>query len=273
MTNGFTRPFSPTGAASIVPALPWRFGGDLYIIHFRTRAESLASYLPRPLEPSNTPDEAFVWTTDFAVYPHEDGAEQTMNPFRTNYNVCVIGIPCKLHGENTMLSAFQWCDRDWLVVTSWFLGSCSKLADIEQSGIHPLISAQGSPQTGDMGTRINRTVSRNGERIVTMSVTPREFIKMEDLSFYTGNLPLTSERHFPDVHYPKKGKPEIHDLAQMLSTGMQTGEIRKGDASLEFHPADNEELLPIQPTEVLGGYIMPFSWLLQGIKIVHNYLG
>lgn len=270
--QGFTRPFTPLGRASTLPALPWQFAGDLYVVHFKTNPSALSALLPAPLEPSDTPDEAFMWSVHFAVYPDEEGAEATLNPAQSHYNVVVIGVPCKLNGVNTMLSAFQWCDRDWLVIMSWFLGACSKLADIDESKTHPMIGLTGSPQTGALGTTINRWASRNGRRIVSFGMQPNEVIGIDDLAFYTNNLPLTCERHFPDVHHPPRGKPDVHDLCQMIMENAQFGEIRKGPANLEFGSDENEELLPIQPTNVLGGYVLPMSFKLMGINVVHDYL-
>ena len=255
-----------------MPALPWRFAGDLYVVHFKADPEALSALLPTPLTPADKPDEAFLWSVHFAVYPDEEGAEIKINPAQSNYNVVVIGVPCKLNGKNTMLSAFQWCDRDWLVVMSWFLGACSKLADIEESKMHPMMAATGSPQTGGLGGSIRRWASRNGRRIVSFGINPIETIDISDMAFYTNNLPLTSERHFPDVHYPPRGKPDVHDLCQMLMDGAEFGEIRKGPATLEFGSDENEELIPIQPVEVLNGYVLPMGFRLMGIKVVHDYL-
>ena len=41
---------------------------------------------------------------------------------------------------------------------------------------------------------------------------------------------------------------------------------------LQFMAADNEELLPIQPTSVLGGYTLPMGFTLEGVRSVYNYL-
>ena len=256
----------------MVPAFPWSFAGDLYVVHFKADPGALNDLLPSPLTPADKQGEAFLWSVNFAVYPDEEGAEARINPAQSQYNVVVIGVPCKLNGENTMLSAFQWCDRDWLVVMSWFLGACSKLAEIDETKTHPLLGVTGSPQTGAIGTHISRWASRNGQRIVSFSIEPSAVIDIEDMAFYTNNLPLTCERHFPDVHYPPKGQPDVHDLSQMVMEGVQFGEIREGPATLQFGEDENEELLPLQPTEVLGGYVLPMGFKLMGIKVIHDYL-
>ncbi|MDX2224156.1 MAG: acetoacetate decarboxylase family protein [Rhodospirillaceae bacterium] len=270
--KGFTRPFTPQGHASIIPPLPWRFAGDLYVVHFKADPAALNALIPAPLAPSEIPGQAFLWSVHFAVYPDVDGAEQALNPARSQYNVCVIGVPCMFQGKPRMLSAFQWCDKDWLVVLSWFIGAASKGAEIIESKSHPLLAATGSPQTGGVGTRINRTVSRNGDRIVSFSLSPKRVIGPKDMTFFAGRLPLLSVRHVPDLHVPPRGRPDLHDICEQLMGDTQFGEIRAGDATLEFGASDNEDLLPIQPTEVLGGYVMPMGFKLRGIRVVHDYL-
>ncbi len=268
---GFTRPFTPQGRASAVPAFPWKFAGDLLLIHFKADPDALSALLPEPLTPSDPPDEAFLWSPHLRCYPAATDPA-TLNPARTHYNVAVLGIPCMFQGARTMYSAFQWCDRDWLVILSWLLGSCSKLADIEQSGTHPLLAAVDSPQTGDLGTTLRRTVTRFSDRIMEMSFTPSRTIELADLAFYTRNLPLTSERHVPDLEVPPTGRPALHDLSQMVMADTSFGQPWAGPATLTFGDSDNEELLPLQPTEVLGGYWLPMGFNLLGIKVIHNYL-
>ena len=187
----------------------------------------------------------------------------------THYNVAVLGVPCLAWGERRMFSAFQWSDRDWLVILSWFLGSCSKLAVIEESAVHPLLlDADGH----DDEMAIVRTVSRNGEQIMRMEFAPQAPIELEDLSFYLENLPLICMRHVPDCHVPPLGRPLVHDLTEMVMTDVRLGQALRGPATLRFCAADNEEMLPLQPREVLGGYRLPMGFALQGVRILHDYL-
>ena len=113
------------------------------------------------------------------------------------------------------------------------------------------------------GTHLQRSVSRHGEKLINMSFIPSEEIELTDMEFYLKNLPLTCERHFPDCHVPPRGRPLVHDLTQT---------ILKGDANLSFYDADNEELIPLQPKEVYGGYWLPMGFMLEGIKTVYDYL-
>lgn len=270
MTQGFTRPFSPTGRASIMAPFPWFFAIDLLLVHFRADPAALASYLPEPLAPLDASGEAFIWTPKIACHP-VGSDPRTLDPAQTGYNVCVLGIPALLHGKPTMFSAFQWCDKDWLIVLSWFIGATSKGAEFHETARHPLLGAIGSPNSGALGSPLQRTVSRFGKLVVDVRFTPEREIAVQDLGFFTSKLPLTGMRHVPDVTLPPRGRPALHDLAQQIMSGTQFGQPLAGSAALRFGDGANEELLPIQPTEVLGGYLLPMSCRLEGVKIVHDY--
>ena len=47
------------GDTSLVPELPWKFGGDLLLIHFEADQEALNAHLPAPFEPSEKVSQAF----------------------------------------------------------------------------------------------------------------------------------------------------------------------------------------------------------------------
>lgn len=270
MTNGFTRPFSPTGKASINWPLPWKFAGDLLLIHFRTDPQELARYLPEPLKPFDDSGECFLWSPRLICHPEQTDPE-TMDPAQTGYNVCVIGIPALLDGKPTMFSAFQWCDRDWLIVLSWSIGATSKAGEFEETFRHPLMDRLGSPNSGALGSEIHRTVSRFGSRVVDIRYRPEKQISLEDMEFFTSLLPLTGMRHMPDITLPPTGKPPVHDLVQQIMRDTTFGTITAGSADLKFGDGPNEELLPIQPIETLGGYCLPMSMVLEGIRVVHDY--
>ena len=136
VTKGYSRPFAPSGSASVVEALPWRFAGDLLLIHFSADPVALSALLPAPLEPADNPSEAFLWSPHLRCYP-KSLSPDSIGPARTHYNVAVIGVPCKLNGQNTMYSAFQWGDKDWLVVLSWFWELVPKWASFNKVGRTP----------------------------------------------------------------------------------------------------------------------------------------
>ena len=275
MLSGFTRPFSPQGLASALPPMPWRFAADQMLVHFKANPDVLDSYLPPPMVPNTERrGEAFLWTPNLNIHPIDDKVNvATKNPHRSHYNVCVIAVPGLFNGEPRLISAFQWCDRDWLVILSWMIGTCAKQAEFRDSGWHPMFGRLGSKRTGDLGTEITRTVSRHGEQLIWMACTLQERIDSSDMSFFTSTMPLLSERHIPDLNVPPTGRPLVHDLTQMALEDSEGRNFRRGTADLQFNAnADNEELGPLQPTDVLGCYRWETSWVMPGITKVYDYL-
>ena len=274
--QGVSRPFSPGGSASAIPPLPWRFAADQVVIHFRADADALNAFILEPLRPNpERQGEAFMWTPNLKCHPVDPQAQARIrNPARTQYNVCVLAIPSLFQDKPALTGAFQWCDKDWLVILSWMIGTCAKQVEFLDSGVHPLFADIGSSQTGGLGTQFMRTVSRNGEQLIRISYTPEEEISADDLAFFRDTFPLITERHLPDLEIPRRGRPLVHDLTQMALENPSADSFTRGPATLEFNAdADNEELGSIQPTEVLGGYRWRTAWLFPGVKVVHNFLG
>lgn len=270
MTQGFTRPFTPSGRASIIPALPWKFAGDMILIRFRADPAALARYLPEPLTPQDDSGEAYLWTVDWACHPGQ-GDLEAIDGAQTSYNVCVIGIPAMLDGKPTVFSAFQWCDADWLIVLSWAIGATSKGADFYTTRLHPFFEKLDSPHAGPMNTHIHRGVSRFGQRIVDIHAKFDREADPADLAKFTSNLPMTGMRHMPDISLPPVGKPPIHDLVQVILSNSHMSTPLAGTATLKFGEHANEELLPIQPIETLGAFRLSLAQNLEGIKVVHDY--
>ena len=274
MRRGFTRPFSPKGKASALPSLPWVFAADQVMIHFKSDPDVIKSYLPFPIKPNPERDgEALLWTPNLKCYPqNEEEMSNIKNPARTQYNVCVIAVPGLFDDKEILISAFQWCDKDWLVILSWMIGTCAKQATFLDNGVHPLFADVNHNQTGALGTEFTRTVSRNGEQLININYTPEMNITSKEMKFFTSTFPLLSERHIPDFNIPPKGKPLVHDLTQMILEKSSAKGFVKGKASLKFNAdADNEELGDLMPTHVLGGYRWQTSWLMPGLKVVHDY--
>ena len=49
----FMPPLSPEGRASVVPAPPWHYSGDLLTIEYRTDPRAVDAWLPDPIEPAD----------------------------------------------------------------------------------------------------------------------------------------------------------------------------------------------------------------------------
>ena len=69
------------------------------------------------------------------------------------------------------------------------------------------------------------------------------------------------------------GQGQTRASVEMLLEDGNAQNFMRGPAKLDFNAfADNEELGPLQPTEVLGGFRWQTSWVMPGIKTVYDYL-
>ncbi len=103
------------------------------------------------------------------------------------------------------------------------------------------------------------------EVILEEQVGP-EALPLDELLFGYGM------RHIPNVDIRANGRPLAHDLVFEHHENTVVGEIWRGPATLEFMANENEELLPIQPVEVLGGYLTHFGYRATGVEVAYDYL-
>ena len=66
MTNssGYSLPLSPHGTASLVPAPPWHYVGDFFVIEYWADPAAVAAVLPEGLEPHPDPGRAAALFVD-----------------------------------------------------------------------------------------------------------------------------------------------------------------------------------------------------------------
>lgn len=266
--RGFTRPFAPHGGASLAPALPYDASMTGMLVHFRADPVALAALLPPPLEPHPTrADEAFWVYIDHLMTP-ADGSVEEWHPDRVRMHEVLIGIPCVLRGSPGIFNCFAWTDRDWSLMTEWLFGWCGKIARLSMTHTQPEHPRFSGPVAG---AHYRATVERLGARVAAATVVlegPVEeaALPLNELLYSFG------ERHIPNVDIRAEGRPLVHDLIKEHHDSTVVGPIWRGRATLTFHDAENEELVPIQPTATIAGYLMRFGYRVTGVEVVHDYL-
>src|SRR6266576_6142922 len=63
--SGFFAPRSPQGRASIIPAPPWHYAGDVLTLEYRAAPGAVAAWLPTGVEPADDPDAVAVVFADW----------------------------------------------------------------------------------------------------------------------------------------------------------------------------------------------------------------
>jgi len=266
--RGFTRPFAPRGTASLAPALPYDASMTGLLVHFRADPHALAQLLPPPLLPMPArADEAFWVYIDHLMTPVGEAVEG-WHPDRVRMHEVLIGVPCLFQGASGIFNCFAWTDRDWSLMTEWLFGWCGKIGRLSMSHTQPEHPRFPGPAAG---ARYHATVERFGARVATASVqleaeADQAALPLNDLLYSFG------ERHIPNVDIRASGRPLVHDLIKEHHDSTVVGPIWRGTATLEFHDAENEELMPIRPTATIAGYLMRFGYRVTGVEVVHDYL-
>lgn len=105
--EGFSRPFSPGGVASIVAPFPWDFAMEAILVHYRADERGLESVIPHPLAPHpERRGEAFWLFVDHVVAPRVPGSEN-WHPSRLRSVECAIGVPVTFEGRPGFLLGLQ----------------------------------------------------------------------------------------------------------------------------------------------------------------------
>src|SRR6478735_5633604 len=96
--SGFFAPRSPEGRASIIPAPPWYYSGDVLTLEYRAAPGGVAAWLPVGIEPADDePDAVAVVFADWQS--SSDGGGELLDPVRSQYKECFVVVRCRYHGE------------------------------------------------------------------------------------------------------------------------------------------------------------------------------
>lgn len=270
--QGYSVPFSPQGTAEIVGGTPWSFGVDILSIQYRTDPEAISALLPEPLEPSREePDVAYVWFGDWQGLWAGSEDMLAVNPERCQYTECLIGVRCSYRGVEGHRVVYIWVDKDFSLARGWFMGFPKKIGSVHMGtrnrhlhALNPAMVACGP------GARYGALCESHGERLVTAAITVTEEIGPDRLPKPFGT-DLFHTLHFPSAEVNGNGKPLLHQLIRTVSSDLSFGELWTGEGQLTYHPALFEEHTAIAPHTILGAYIIPVGFRIQGTELIHNY--
>src|SRR5690349_7791038 len=190
--RGFLAPRSPEGAASLVPAPPWHYAGDVLTIEYRAASGSVARWLPSGVEPAeDEPDAVALVFADWQSCS-ADG-DELLDPVRSQYKEAFIVVRCRHDGETYSRCILIWVDKDFALARGWFQGYPKKLGSIWMT--RPTTIGKAGPRLAP-GGRFAGTVGYYDRRMVDMRVTLRQ--ECESNGFVNGHAMLHS-RYVPAI--------------------------------------------------------------------------
>jgi acetoacetate decarboxylase len=242
---GFFYPRTATGKASLLPAPPWYYSGDLLTVEYRTDPASVARLLPEPLSPA--PDDpgavALIWADWQSCGA---SGEELLDPVRAQYSECFAVVRCGFGGRVYSRCVFIWVNTDFALARGLVQGYPKKLGSIHQTHPHPF--GRAAPRIAPGGTFAG-TLSAGGRRLAQAVVTLRE---ESPANGFVNAHPMAHHRWMPSI---EKGGPDV--LSELVASGsasVEGGPAWRGDATLELFESPTEELAELEVREIIGGY-------------------
>ncbi|HVH52647.1 MAG TPA: acetoacetate decarboxylase family protein [Actinomycetota bacterium] len=243
--KGFMPPRSPEGRASVVPAPPWHYSGDLLTIEYRTDPTAVSAWLPDPIEPADEdPGAVAVIFADWQSC--SDSFEELIDPARSQYKECFVVVRCKYLGEHYSRCIAIWVDKDFALARGWHQGYPKKLGSIWMT--RPVRFGKAGPRLAP-GERFGASVSVHDRRIIDARFT---ITGPTDGAGFVNALPMLHNRYVPSIEPGEK--PSMDELVTMKSFDWEGSEVWQGQAELTFGESPVEELTSIKPREMIGAY-------------------
>ncbi|HEY7478079.1 MAG TPA: acetoacetate decarboxylase family protein [Actinomycetota bacterium] len=243
--QGFLPPRTATGDASIVPAPPWHYSGDVLTLEYRADPAAVEALLPPEVELAD--DEpgavALIWADWQSC---SDTFEELLDPVRSQYKECFAVVRCAYRGELFSRCVHIWVDKDFALARGWYQGYPKKLGDIWLT--RPVEVGSAGPRLAP-GGRFGATLAANGRRLADARFT----IEGEaEQGGFVNALPMLHSRWLPSID--PSARPSLDELVTMRSTDVELGPVFRGTFELSLYEAPGEELSALAPREPIAGY-------------------
>jgi acetoacetate decarboxylase len=243
--HGFMVPRSPRGDASIVPAPPWHYSGDVLTIEYRSEPGRVAAWLPQEVAPADEdPDAvALIWADWQSC--GEDGAE-LLDPVRSQYRECFAVVRCSWNGERYSRCVLIWVDKDFALARGWFQGYPKKLGSIGLT--RPVEVGRAGPRL-EPGETFGATLAANDRRLAEARFT---ITGPSETAGFVNALPMLHSRWLPSIEPGEKAS--LDELVTMRSRDVDLGPAFVGEAELRLFEAPGEELASLPVREPIAAY-------------------
>jgi acetoacetate decarboxylase len=243
--KGFFPPRSPEGKATLVPAPPWHYSGDVLTIEYRTDPDRVAALLPEPVEPADEDPGAvaIIWADWQSC---SDSGEELLDPVRSQYKECFVVVRCRYEGETYSRCVYIWVDKDFALARGWYQGYPKKLGSIWMT--RPVSVGRAGPRL-DAGGVFGASLQANDRRLAEARLT---LTGASDTAGFVNALPMLHSRWMPSIE--NAGGDSLSELVTMGSRDVDLGPAYTGEAEIRVFDSPSEELASLEPREIIAGY-------------------
>ncbi|MDP9331153.1 MAG: acetoacetate decarboxylase family protein [Actinomycetota bacterium] len=243
--HGFMLPRSPEGRASLIPAPPWHYSGDVLTLEYRAASGAVGRWLPSPLAPADDePDAVAVIFADWQSC--SDGGDELLDPVRSQYKEAFVVVRCRFEGETYSRCVLIWVDKDFALARGWYQGYPKKIGSIWMT--RPITVGRAGPRL-EPGGVIGATLAANDRRLIDARFTIEG---QSETGGFVNALPMLHSRLMPAID-PTAGDV-LDELVTMRSQDVELGPCWRGSFELTLHDEAVEELISLAPVEPIAGY-------------------
>ncbi len=243
--QGFMLPKSPQGRASIVPAPPWHYSGDVLTVEYRTDPANVVALLPPGVEPA--PEDpgavAIIWADWQSC---SEGGGEILDPVRSQYKECFVVVRCAFRGETYSRCVYIWVDKDFALARGWYQGYPKKLGQIWMT--RPVNVGKAGPRLAPGGV-FGATLAAADRRLADVTLT---LTGQGESGGFVNALPMLHSRWMP--HIDPTQPATLDELVTMASEDVDLGPVWTGRPTVVLYPAPTEELAALEPTGMIAGY-------------------
>ncbi|MEU6993999.1 acetoacetate decarboxylase family protein [Streptomyces sp. NPDC046465] len=258
--RGYLHPKTATGAASIVPAPPWHYSGDMLTIEYRTDPERVRELLPSPLEPAaeDPGAVALIWADWQSCAA---SGQELLDPVRSQYQEAFAVVRCTYRDRTYSRCVHIWVDKDFALLRGIHQGYPKKLGAIHQTRPHPFGPA---PRIAS-GARFGATLAAADRRLAQAVVTLRE---PSATGGFVNAHPMAHHRWLPSIE--KGGGYALDELVESRAASFEAGQPWRGDAELELFASPTEELARLAVREPIAAYYQQVGVVWDGGRLLES---
>ena len=255
---GWTLPQSATGQASMLPAPPWHYSGEVIAVDFLADPERVAELVPPGFEPAGDGSCSFVFCDWSSA---ADGNERIKDdPAVGQYKEAYVVIHGSFEGKRAGRVPYIWVDSDLSLVRGLIQGFPKKLGEIHMT--RPVDVGRGGARKA-AGEHFAAHVSARGRRLVTARVTLDE---VREKTYPKGvAAPLVHTRLFPSLDGEA---PAVYELSRGTIQEFEVGVVWHGSATLEMGWSEHEEIDALGPLVVGDGWVMSMAFSVVGGSVI-----
>ena len=255
MSSGFWFPRTPAGRASLVPAPPWYYSGEMLTIEYLAAPGAIAPLLPPPLRPvEDRPDAvAAIWAEWQCC---SASGEELLDPVRAQYRECLLVARCRFRDRDWSRCLFIWVDSDASLVRGHFQGYPKKLGEIRMT--RPALIGRAGPRLA-AGGRFGATVAAGARRLMEAEF---EITGEASAAGFVNAHPMLHHRFLPRIE--ADGKDSLQEVVAVASEDVELGTAWTGSAALRIFPSPTEEIEALAPRKMLGGFWRRVGFTFRG---------